>query len=44
LVGRIVEVRVFGAGEIVAALRGRGLVDVRRRGGGFTQFVSGRLP
>jgi SAM-dependent methyltransferase len=44
LAGRVSGVHVFGAGEIVAALRGRGLVDVRRRRGGFTQFVSGRRP
>jgi SAM-dependent methyltransferase len=44
LAGRVSGVHVFGSGEIVAALRGRGLEDVRRRGGGFTQFVSGRRP
>jgi hypothetical protein len=35
---------VFGAGELVAALSARGLVDSRRQGGGFTQFVAARRP
>ena len=42
LAGRLSGVHVFGAGEITAALRRLGLRDVRRRGGGFTQFVAAR--
>src|SRR3712207_1289637 len=37
-------VRVFGAEELTDALRGHGLVDVRRRLAGFAQFVSARRP
>jgi SAM-dependent methyltransferase len=40
--GRLTGMHVFGAGEIVDALRARGLEDVRRRGGGLTQFVAAR--
>jgi SAM-dependent methyltransferase len=42
LAGRLTGMHVFGAGEIVAALEARGLVDARRRGSGFAQFVSAR--
>ena len=44
LTGRLTGMHVFGAGEIVGALRGRGLEDVRRRGRGFAQFVAARRP
>jgi SAM-dependent methyltransferase len=44
IAGRLSGMHVFGASEIVAALRGRGLENARRRGGGFTQFVSARAP
>jgi len=42
LTGRLTGMHVFGAGEIVGALRGRGLEGVHRRGRGFTQFVAAR--
>ena len=42
LAGRLGGMHVFSAGEIVEDLRRRGLHDVRRRGGGFTQFVAAR--
>jgi SAM-dependent methyltransferase len=42
VVGRLSGMHVFGAGEIVEAHEGLGMQDVRRRGGGFTQFVAAR--
>lgn len=36
--------RVFGADEVTAALRERGLVDVRRELAGFLQLVGGTAP
>jgi SAM-dependent methyltransferase len=37
-------VRIFGRDELTDALRGHGLVDVRRRISGLAQFVSGLRP
>jgi ubiquinone/menaquinone biosynthesis C-methylase UbiE len=42
LVARPTGMHIFGAAEITDALRDLGLREVRRRGGGFTQFVAAR--
>jgi SAM-dependent methyltransferase len=44
LVGAQSGMRIFGRDEIVRALRERGLVEVRQRLAGATQFVGGRVP
>lgn len=44
LLERSSGMRVFEAGEITAALRARGFIDVEQRVAGAVQFVGGRLP
>jgi SAM-dependent methyltransferase len=44
LLGGLAAIRMFERDEITGALEGHGLVDVRRRVTGLTQFVGGRKP